>query len=202
MINFIKKYWVEIIFFGIILAVLTLDMSPAATWINTNSDGVHLTYAAKYLYPAHKGSAPLYLLLGNLVQRIPIGTDFWKMVIISVIGTMGCCLLIYAIVKELMKDNGKKRFFAMLGVLIFVSSALVFSQSIIAKYYSLTAMFGLLGYYFVIKKKWLLATAALGAGFATHPILFRWSCLILESSLHGNLQQLQWGFVYFICMYH
>jgi len=171
MFNFIKKYWLEIVAFVIIAGVLVNDMAPLATWINTNSDGVHLTYAAKYLYPAHKGSAPLYLLLGHLFQMIPLGSDFWRMVLISVIGTMGCCLLIYAIVKELMKDNKQKRLWGILAAFIFVASALVFSQSIIAKYYSLTAMFGLLGYWFVLKKKWLWATAALGAGLATHPII-------------------------------
>ena len=66
MVSWLKNYWPEVIIFGIIFGLFLNNLAPDMTWINTNSDGVHLTYAAKYLYPAHKGSAPIYLLLGQI----------------------------------------------------------------------------------------------------------------------------------------
>jgi MFS family permease len=148
-----------------------LDMSPSPTWIDTNSDGIHLTYAARYLYPAHKGSAPLYLLLGHLMVQLPMGTDFWKMVLMSVIGTVGACLAIYLIIRLMLKDKKNNRVYAIIGMIIFAGSALIISQTVIAKYYPLVSMCGLFGYYFALKKKWLWSTVALGAGIAIHPII-------------------------------
>ena len=172
MLSWFKKWWPELLVFGLIIGAYILDMSPNWTWINTNSDGVHLTYAAKYLYPAHKGSAPLYLLLGHFFQMIPIGTEFWRMALMSVIGSSGCAILVYLIIKKHLTANIRiDRYLALLGAIIFAGSALVFSQTEIVKYYTLTTMFGLLAYYMAQKGKWNWSMASLGAGFAIHPII-------------------------------
>lgn len=169
--RYLKKYWLEILVFGIVLAVFLIDAAPGMTWIDTNSDGVHLTFASKYLYPAHKGSAPLYLLLGHLILNIPFGTEFWRMVLISVFGSFGGAILIYLIIRHHLKNISHNRLYALLGVVLFSGSALVLSQTVIAKYYSLVTFFGLLAYYLVLKEKWKSSVAAIGAGIATHPII-------------------------------
>ena len=171
MLAWCKKHWPELLAFGTILGVYLMDCAPSWTWINTNSDGVHLTYAAKYLYPAHKGSAPLYLLLGHLFVQIPLGTEFWRMALISVIGSFVGAIFVYLIIKEHLKWNDKARWFALVGTLVFAGSALVLSQTIIVKYYTLCTAFGLLAYYLALKKHYNWSMVALGAGFATHPII-------------------------------
>ncbi len=171
MIRWLRKYWLEIIVFGIVAGVLVKNMAGDMTWIATNSDGVHLTYAAKYLYAAHKTSAPLYLLLGHLFLYIPFGTEFWRMVLISVLGTFIGSIFVYLIIREHLVGQKWDRFYALLGVVIFVGSALVMSQSIIVKYYSMTAMFGLIAYYLLLRKRYTWSVVALGAGMATHGII-------------------------------
>jgi len=166
MMRFIKKHWPELVVFGVILAIFLICQSPNMTWVDTNSDGVHLTFAARYLYPAHKGSAPLYLLLGHLFLYLPFGSEFWRMGLISVFASFADAVLVYIIIRK--QTN---RWYALLGTVIFAGSALVLSQTVIVKYYSLVTMFGLLGYYFVLKSKWKSSIAALGAGAAVHPII-------------------------------
>ena len=101
MVNWIKRYWVELLTFGAISGVLFLLATPDITWINTDSDGVHYIYAAEYLYPAHKSSAPLYLLLSNIFLRLPFGTEAWRMALISVLSGIVGGWLIYLTIRHL-----------------------------------------------------------------------------------------------------
>lgn len=169
--SWLKRYWIEILVFAVVVGVLTRNMAGDMTWICTNSDGVHLTFASKFLYAAHKTSAPLYLLLGHLFLYIPFGTEFWRMALISVLGTFIGSIFIYLIIREHLKEQNWARLYALIGVVIFVGSALVMSQSIIVKYYSLTAMFGLIAYYLLLRKRYTWSVVALGAGMAAHGII-------------------------------
>lgn len=168
MTKWLKQYWAEIIVFTAIFGVFLLDLAPNMTWINTNSDGVHLTYAAKYLYPAHKGSAPIYLLLGHLALYFPIGTDFWRMGLLSAIPAGISAILIYLTIRKLIPE--KSKWYAIIGSLVYGGSALVISQATIVKYYSLVTMVGLLAYLLCLNKKWVWASIMLGVAGAIHPI--------------------------------
>lgn len=195
--NWLRKYWIELLVFGAILGVFLLCCAPDMTWVNTDSDGIHYTYAAENLYPAHKTSAPLFLLLGNLFLKIPFGTEFWRFALLSVFASTASVIFIYLIIKELLykklieKPKGreytfltKEKFladyrelkshktYALIGALIFGGSALVISQSTIVETYALVTMLGLGAYYFAIKEKWLPCALMLGAGTATHHLIF------------------------------
>ncbi len=169
MTNWIKKYWAELLVFGAIFGVLLLLAAPDMTWINTDSDGVHYVYSAKYLYPAHKTSAPLFLLLGHLFLKIPFGTEFWRISLISVLASTASAIFIYLIIKEKLGD--KSRFYALIGSLVFGSSALVISQSTIVETYALVTMFGIGAYYFATKKQWVRTALMIGAGGAVHHLI-------------------------------
>ena len=69
---FFRKYWIELLVFGIIFGVLLLCNLPGMTWINTDSDGPHYILSAKYTGVAHNTSAPLYLILGKGFVNLPI----------------------------------------------------------------------------------------------------------------------------------
>lgn len=166
MLNFIKRYWAELLVFGAIFGVLLLDCIPDITWINTDCDGPHYIYSAKYLYPAHKTSAPLFLLLGHLFLMIPIATEAWRFALLSVLTSMGTCMFIYLSIKHLTNN----KWYSLIGVLVFGSSALVISQSTIVESYALTTMLGIGAYYFSIKKRWWLCAIFLGAGLAVHSL--------------------------------
>ncbi|MBU1172965.1 MAG: DUF2723 domain-containing protein [Proteobacteria bacterium] len=162
-----RKYWVELLAFGAIFGVLLMCCIPDITWINTDCDGPHYIYSAKYLYPAHKTSAPLFLLLGNLFLRLPFATEAWRISLLSVLATMGTCTFIYLAIKQ----HTSNKWYSLAGVLTFGSSALLISQSTIVESYALTTMFGAAAYYFSIKKKWVLTALMLGAGGAVHHLI-------------------------------
>jgi hypothetical protein len=169
--NWIKKYWLEVLIFAGLFFCLLNSLAYDWTWMCTDSDGAHYTLAAKYLTTAHHLSAPLYLLLGRLFLFIPIGTEAWRMGLMSVLGTMGSAVFIYLIIRQLLKDNPKSRLYALISVIVFGGSALVVSQSVIIETYTLATMCGVGAYYFVLKGKWALASIILGAGLAIHPFL-------------------------------
>jgi hypothetical protein len=165
--NFVLNYWAELLIFGSIFAALMIDCIPDYSWINTDCDGPHYTYSAQYLYPAHKTSAPLFLLIGNLFLKIPFGTEAWRFALLSVLTSLVTSIFIYLIIK----DKTGKRWFGIAGSLIYSSSALVISQSIIIETYSLVTMFGVMAYYFSEKKKWIWTAIMLGAGGAVHHLI-------------------------------
>jgi len=166
-VKFIRKYWLELIVFGIITGVLVNNMLPDYTWINTDSDGTHYTYAAKYLVPAHKTSAPLFLLLGHLFIQLPFGTDAWRFDLLLVLATLIACAFVYLTVKEFTKN----KFASCFSAIAYGMSALTISQTTIIDSYALVTMFGIGAYYFAIKKKWLLCAVMLGAGLAVHHLI-------------------------------
>jgi len=165
--DFLREYWIELLVFGAIFTVFIIDCIPDYTWINTDCDGPHYTYSAQYLYPAHKTSAPLFLLLGHLMVSLPIGMEAWRFALLSVFASTITCMFIYLIVKS--KTSNK--WFAIAGALVFGSSALVISQSTIIETYALVTMFGVLAYYFSEKKKWIWTAVTLGAGGAVHHLI-------------------------------
>jgi hypothetical protein len=169
LIKLTKKYWVEIITILIIAAVLFIDQAPNMTWINTDSDGIHYTYSSSYLYPSHKGSAPLYLLLGNLFLRIPAGTIFWRMALISVLSGIAACIFILLIIRLKLKDKKWVKWYAIIGALVYGSSALAISQNTIVETYPLVTALSLGIYYFCLKEKWLTSAILMGVAGAIHP---------------------------------
>lgn len=169
----IRKYWAEILTFGVITAILLVDLSPGITWMNTDSDGAHYILAAKYLYPAHNTSAPLFLILGRLFLFIPIGSDAFRMGLISVVATVGGSVLIYIIVRQLLFLNPKARLCAMIASIAYGSSALVISQSTIIETYALSTALMLFAYYLSLNRKWLWVSVAIGLLWAIHT-LFAW----------------------------
>lgn len=181
--NLIKKYWIELIVFGVIAGITLIDLTPDITWIDTNSDGAHYIYAAKYLYPSHKSSAPLYLLLGHLFLMIPYGTEAWRMALISGISGVVGSIFIYFCVKELLYKYTVERkfdskmsnfvlasYYGLIAAIIYGGSALALSQNIIVETYPLVTTLGIMAFYFCIKKKWVLASLMIGASGAVHPI--------------------------------
>ena len=167
MISRTRHHWPEYLLFGGLFGVLLLLAAPDMTWINTDADGPHYVYSAKYLYPAHKTSAPLFLLLGHLFLKIPFGTEFWRMALMSVMASTASGVLVYLIIR--LRVNS--RLYGSIGALIFGSSALIISQSTIVESYALVTMFGLSAYYFSLKRKWLFVALSLGAGGAVHHLI-------------------------------
>ncbi len=179
--NWLKKYWIELLVFGAIFGIVLADVAPGWTWMSTDSDGAHYTLAAKYLTTAHHMSAPLYLLIGHVFLQLPFGTEAWRMGLISMLASVGTAVFIYLIVRHLLKDNPKARWYAIVSILVFGGSVLVISQSTIVETYTLATMCGVGAYYFALEKKWVWASVILGMGLAVHPFLafIAWAVLFI-----------------------
>ncbi len=163
----IRKYWCEIVVFSAILFILLMDLAPNLTWINTCSDGVHYIFASKNLYLSHKTSAPLFLLLGKLFLWLPFGSEFWRMGLISVFSTFIASILVYLSIKVMVGRRG----LALLGALMYGSSAIVISQSTIVETYPLVTMLGISAYYYALKKKWASSSLMMALGLAVHHLI-------------------------------
>ncbi len=177
----LKRYYPEILVFGAVFAGLMVACLPALSWMMVNSDVGANILASKFLYPEHGTGEPLSSLLGRLFLFIPFGSDSWRMAVMAVLSTIGGMLFVYLTVKELLKDNQRRRTYATVGALIFGSAMLVVSQAIIVQLYALITMLCLGSFYFVVKKRWLLSAVMIGAGLAVHHlILIPWIVLLIS----------------------
>jgi hypothetical protein len=187
--SLIKHYWAEILTFGVIFGVLLICLSPDITWMETDSDGAHYILAAKYMLVAHNTSAPLYLLLGRLFLFLPIGSEAWRMGLISVLATIGGVFFVYLIVRRLLFSNSKARFYALISAIVYGSSALVISQSTIIETYPLSTMLMLSAYYLCLKRNWVVASMVIGLLWAVHT-LFAWMIWAVLFLMHKELRNL------------
>lgn len=169
--SLINKHWLEILTFGAIFGVMLVCLSPNITWMNTDSDGAHYILASKYLTTAHHMSAPLYLLLGHLFLKIPLGTDAWRMGLMSMMAGLATAIIIYLIVRHLLQGKQRARWYALVSSVVYGGSALAISQSTIVETYIPATMCGVLAYYLALRKRWIWASVSLGVGLAIHPFL-------------------------------
>lgn len=177
--NIIRQYWIELLVFGAVFAVLVICNLPQMTWVNTDSDGPHYILSAKYLQVAHNMSQPLFLLIGKLFLYLPLGTEAWRMGLISVLATTGCTVLIYMVARHHLAGNAKARWYAIIASLTYGGSALAVSQSTIIETYALATMLSVWAYYMSLKKRWLFTSIILGIGLAVHPGLTAFCWIVL-----------------------
>jgi hypothetical protein len=189
----IKKYWPELLVFGFVIVILFIDLNPDYTFINKAADSIGYAYSAKYLYPSFHTSPPLYLLVSHLFLMLPFATEAWRMALFSALSTVVACLFIYLTIKKLLtknlvnggmtcantailvdnyKNQWKVKIYSLLGVLIYGTSALVISQSIVIQTYAITCMLASGAFYFAVSKKWKLTALFIGMGLVVHLLMF------------------------------
>jgi hypothetical protein len=173
---------IEVVTFTIIFAGLLICNLPNLTWINTDSDGAHYLLSSKYMYPAHNTSAPLFLLIGRVFLFIPLGTEAWRLGLISVLATTACSVFIYLVVRRLLPDNKNVRWYAVIASVIYGGSALVISQSTIIETYALSTLLMVMAYYFSLKRQWIGVAITCGLLWAVHTLfaLIIWIVLLVR----------------------
>lgn len=171
MIRWLKKYWPEVFTFGGISSAILVCVSVNLTWLMVDSDGPEYVMDARYFYPAHHTSAPLYLLMGHVFEMIPFGSEYWRMSLMSWAFTVATMVFLYLIVRRLIQgDNG--RWYGLLAALIFGGSMLAFAQAIIVETYAVVTFFSVAAYYFTLRKNWVMTSIMLGCGLVTHHLIF------------------------------
>jgi hypothetical protein len=170
LINFFKKNWLVLLTFLLISGGIMICLIPDITWINTDCDGPHYIFSSKYLYPAHKSSAPLYLLLGWLALKLPFGTEAWRMALISGLSGIIASVFVYKTVRLYSSEHKYGKLIGCISALVYGGSALALSQNIIVESYPLLTMFVIGAFYFILKKRLVIASLFIGASCAIHPL--------------------------------
>lgn len=165
------RYWPEIIVFSAIALAMLNAISYDLTWANMAVDGTAYVMSAKFLYPAHHTSAPLYLLVGHLFTLIPIGTDYFRLALLSLVSAVVGVIFVYLITRKLLAENKHVRWYALAGAAVFGSSMMLISQATVVEPFTMVTTLGLAAYYFTLRKQWIGVAVMLGAGLAVHHLI-------------------------------
>lgn len=144
--------------FGLALLYYVLLRSPDHTFFNMGEDGPLFVQTAKYLVTggASPGSPLYHLTNAGWIRIFSFGTEYGSIAILSAVYSAITAGLLYLITRSV------------LAPLLWISSAIVLSQSTILELYTLTALIMLLGYYAYTKDKRVLAYFIFGLGLAVH----------------------------------
>ena len=151
---------VALAIFGLALLYYILLRSPDHTFFNMGEDGPLFLQTAKHLVTgAPSPGSPLFHITNAVWMRMfSFGTEYGTVAILSAVYSAITAGLLYLITRNI------------LAPLLWISSAIVLSQSTILELYTLMTLMMVLGYYAYIKDKRVLAYFILGLGVAVHHI--------------------------------
>jgi hypothetical protein len=151
------------------LAVYMRTLAPDVLY----SDSGEFQTLAYTLGMTHSTGYPVYLLLGRLLGLLPLGTQAWRINLLSALGAAVTLGVLYLLIRTVTRS----RFGALLGVVALGLSYTFWSQAIIAEVYTpglafLSVIVLLLWYWGrdPLEHKWALFVAALlfGVGLGVH----------------------------------
>ncbi len=159
--------------FFIPLIIYTITMAPGITM----GDAGELIAAASGLGVGHPPGAPTWTILTHFFTKIPISNIAWRVNFASAVYAAGSCLMIFLIVKELLKVEKSwiVELIALSVALTYGFTGTIWVNAVVAEVYALMALFSLLAFYTVIlwqKKKQLRFIFSAGLfcslGFGVH----------------------------------
>ncbi|MFC1878431.1 DUF2723 domain-containing protein [Chloroflexota bacterium] len=149
------------------LALYLLTLAPTVQGF----DSAELTMGAFDLGFVHPSGYPLYLVLGRLFSRLPIGDVGWRLNLMSAIFGALAGGLLFSLIYRLGKDFGS----ALVATALFCSAPLYWSQAIRAEVYSLHIFLMAAALYIWLlahqkenRRLYILGFVLLGLGLANH----------------------------------
>ncbi|MFA6410929.1 MAG: DUF2723 domain-containing protein, partial [Candidatus Buchananbacteria bacterium] len=118
--------------FALPMAVYLLTLAPSITM----EDSAELITAAYTLGIAHPSGYPLYVILGKLFTYIPFGTIAWRVNLLSAVCGAATIALLYLILNKI----SIKKPIAFSFALVAAFSPIFWSQSVVAKFYTLNTL--------------------------------------------------------------
>jgi len=132
-------------------------LPPDITWISVGSDASDYMIAAKYLRIAHPTGEPLFIMAGAVWMRIiPFGSEWFRFALMSAVFSAATAGVLYYATRNL------------IAPLIYVTSAVVISQSTIIELYSMVTFFIVMGWYLHSQGHRGWGYAVMGLGIAVH----------------------------------
>lgn len=139
--------WADALFVFIILTVFyLLTVSQRLTWANFGNDGGDFFSALLTNGIPHPTGYPTYLLLGWLLQQLPLGDAYFRAVLLSWLPAAAACALLCAWVNSL---RPRLHLPGIIAGLIWGLSPLFWSQAVIIEVYALQALFSVLALWWI-----------------------------------------------------
>ncbi|HSL28956.1 MAG TPA: DUF2723 domain-containing protein [Anaerolineales bacterium] len=131
----------RLVLFFSLLAVYLRTLAPGLTWANGGSDGGDLIAAAATGGVAHPTGYPLYLLLAELFQLLPVGPLAFRTNLMSALFAALAAVLVYELVLHSQPTRALSPAWpaALAAGYIFGLAPLVWSQAVITEVYTLQA---------------------------------------------------------------
>ena len=155
-------------------AIYLATMAPGLTWANYGTDGGDLVTAAATGGVAHPSGYPVYLLIAQLFQLIPIGSLAYRTNLMSGVAMTSAAMIVYGNVTRFLSGTMKRsaRLPGLVAACAFGLAPLVWSQAVITEVYALQAFFVALIVYLctspVSLRRDRLSGFVLGLALGTH----------------------------------
>ncbi len=121
--------------FALAAIVFALYLRTLGTHVG-KADTFEFQVVAPALGIAHPTGYPLYVLVGHLFSRLPIGSMAFRVNLTSAVFATLAVILVYLLLARL----GGRRLVALITALAFAVSSVVWSQAVVAEVYALNAM--------------------------------------------------------------
>jgi len=152
--------------------IYMLGISPDMTWMGLAGDSPNYVVSSILLEEAHLVGYPLYILIGHLFTLLPFN-PYFSMGLFSAISTLLSSILIYLIIEHF----GGRVYSCLLGMLVYLASFVVWTQSVIPEVYTFSVFLTLLGFYLYLlydsteNPRWLAVSVIIvGLSLSTHPL--------------------------------
>lgn len=165
------KYAPHIILVACLSVIYLWTMAPGLTWANGGSDGGDLITAAATGGVAHPTGYPVYLLVAQVFQLLPVSSLAYRTNLLSAFATVAAALLVYELVAHFPAvAKGHSAWLAgLIAAFTFGLAPLVWSQAVITEVYALQAFSIALIMYicFSTRSAWRDRLSGLSLGLAT-----------------------------------
>lgn len=158
----IREHYIKVICIFAFAFIYFLLLTPEdLTWRNVSYDSPNYLMSAKYLTLSHPSpGAPLFNLLNaGLIRVIPIGTEYFRLALVSILASAATAALLYHITRSLVAP------------LIWLVSTVVVSQSTVLEVYTLITFMIVLSYWLHYNNHKSWAYLIIGLGLAVHHLI-------------------------------
>lgn len=158
---------VQVLLAGALLAIYLATLAPGLTWANGGSDGGDLIAAAATRGVAHPTGYPVYLLVAQIFQLLPVGSLAFRTNLLSAVVSAVAALIVSETVRRSLREctEASRLLAGLVAAVCFGLAPLVWSQAVITEVYALHGFFiALLIYLIVVAKP--SAWTSLGMGLA------------------------------------
>ncbi len=136
------------LFLALILGLCySLSIAPDLTWAHFSADGGDLISAAATGGVPHPSGYPLYLILAQGFQSLPVGNLAFRTNLLSAVCTILTALLLYAYLSHQLQNLRLSQFVSFLAAVAYGLAPFVWGQALVSEVYALHGLLMMLCLY-------------------------------------------------------